>query len=130
MMIGSVGEATHGACDDTVEARARRDILSAVSRQLQLKFQVTKIAVTNWDRIRLNPTPNYRVYQGLDPASNSTKKILGIGPEGQSDLQLQAAGPRLFHFYGRAGFCKLLLDSLSFVLADAFFDRLGRAIHQ
>jgi hypothetical protein len=61
MMIGSVGEATQGACEDTMEARTRRDIPPAVSRELQLKFQVTKIAVTNWDRIRLNPTPNYTV---------------------------------------------------------------------
>ncbi len=44
-----------------VEAGTRRDILWAVSRELQLKFQDTKIAVTNWDRIRLNPTPNYTV---------------------------------------------------------------------
>jgi len=45
----------------TVNACTRGGILSAVPRQLQLNFQDTKIAVTNWDRIRLNPTPNYSV---------------------------------------------------------------------
>jgi len=61
MMFGSVAEVTQAECDETAEPRNGRPILSAVSRELQLKFQVTKIAVTNWDRIRLNPTPNYKV---------------------------------------------------------------------
>ena len=36
-----------------------RDPLSAVSPELQLKFQDSGITVTNWDRIRLNRKPNY-----------------------------------------------------------------------
>jgi len=35
----------------------RRDPLSAVSRELQLKYQDSGITFTNWDRIRLNPSP-------------------------------------------------------------------------
>ena len=67
MKIGSVEKSTRETCDRLAEARLRRDILTAVSPELQLKFQDAKIAVTNWDRIRLNPTPNYKVYQGLRP---------------------------------------------------------------
>jgi len=44
-----------------IEPRTDRDPLSAVSRELQLKYQIAGITVTNWDRIRLNPTPNYSV---------------------------------------------------------------------
>jgi len=53
MKIGPVEVSTQRPCDRTVDARLRRDILSAVSRELQLKFQDAEIAVTNWDRIRL-----------------------------------------------------------------------------
>ena len=61
MKIGPVDESTQESCARIVEARWHRVILWAVSRELQLKFQDAKIAVTNWDRIRLNPTPNYIV---------------------------------------------------------------------
>ena len=61
MKIGPVDESTQEACARIADAREDRDILWAVSRELQLKFQDAKIAVTNWDRIRLNPTPNYTV---------------------------------------------------------------------
>jgi len=37
--------------------KTRRDPLSAVSRVLQLKYQDSGITFTNWDRIRLNPSP-------------------------------------------------------------------------
>jgi hypothetical protein len=40
-------------------ARTRRDTLSAVLPELQLRYQDSEITVTDWDRIRLNPKPNY-----------------------------------------------------------------------
>jgi len=61
MKIGLVDESTQDICARTGNAWLHRNILWAVSRELQLKFQDAKIAVTNWDRIRLNPTPNYSV---------------------------------------------------------------------
>jgi len=61
LKIGLVDESTQESCARIAEACMHRDILWAVSRELQLKFQDAKIAVTNWDRIRLNPTPNYSV---------------------------------------------------------------------
>jgi hypothetical protein len=36
----------------TAGKKMRKDTLSAVSRELQLKYQDSGIAVTNWDRIR------------------------------------------------------------------------------
>ncbi len=51
----------HEPCLLDTGAKKRRAPLSAVSPELQLKYQDSGITVTNWDRIRLNSKPNYLI---------------------------------------------------------------------
>ena len=51
----------HESCLLDTGKKTRRDPLSAVSPELQLKYQDSGITVTNWDRIRLNSKPNYLI---------------------------------------------------------------------
>ncbi len=52
-------EQAYESCSKYSGVRTRRDPLSAVPTELQLKFQDSGITVTNWDRIRGNRKPNY-----------------------------------------------------------------------
>jgi hypothetical protein len=59
MKTGSVVVGAQESCEVPPGKETRRDPLSAVSPELQLKFQDSEITVTNWDRVLLNRKPNY-----------------------------------------------------------------------
>jgi hypothetical protein len=47
------------SCTTATGVETHKAPLCAVPPGLQLKYQDLGITVTNWDRIRLNPKPNY-----------------------------------------------------------------------
>src|ERR1035441_7323519 len=104
----------------------------AVSRELQLKCQDSGITFSNGNRVRGIDSPT--TYTSKTCTGKSNHKNTG-SPDGKR-RGANAGGSRLrppeFLLYldGRTGVDELLLDGLGFVLADAFLDRLGRAIHQ
>jgi hypothetical protein len=51
MKMGRMEVRAHESCTPFSGAQKRRETLSAVTPELQLKFQDSEITVTNWDRI-------------------------------------------------------------------------------
>ena len=61
MEVRSVEVRAQGSWDAIAGRQTRRDPLSAVSPELQLKYQDVGSTVTNWDRVRPDRKPNYQL---------------------------------------------------------------------